>query len=258
MNDSFDRSHQSSALYLNQAPSYKSHRNRSVKSDNGDVEFHVRVIKGLIDTKIMIRDLFIRLGVVIIVSVGISMIINGILSYLIFINLPECDMSKVECGKNPIIIRPGLEDGNKIKPHPTHATGERQTEFTWQAQLYEEMKRSNREVMSKITSEMNKGIRNLADKMESGLKELELKVQSFYLKLGSAQDVEVSLPNPKGRRRSTVQFSPTLPSRVTRYERGTRWFRPDGPPGIKAPCNETQSLTPSTPYDEIGSGHGPE
>lgn len=235
-------SEQSSALYLNQMNSNRSSKSRSNHSNHGEIEMQVRVIKGLIDTKNMIRDLFIRLGIVIIVSVGIAMLVNGVLSYFIYINLPDCNLNEKEAGKYPIIIQPRYNDKNTI--NPTKKTRSANEDWFWQSQLYDEMKRSNKEIIQRIDDQIKISSETMTQVFKKSLEEINHKMHSFYLKFGTAHDMEFSIPGTRDKRGATPTTHPPKRGRYTTRSRGTFWFRPGGPPGIKSNCtNNTQSLS---------------
>lgn len=233
-------SEQSSALYLNDMNSNRSSKSRSHHSHNGDIEMQVRVIKGLIDTKNMIKDLFMRLGIVIIVSVGIAMLVNGILSYFIYINLPDCNLNEKEAGKYPIIIQPRYNDKNDATP--TKKTRSANDDWFWQSQLYDEMRRSNKEVIKKIEDQIDKSIEKLSTVITKSIDDIDHKINSVYLKFGTAHDMELAIPGGRDKRGTVTPTSKPRREKFTTRSRGTFWFRSEGPPGIKSNCtNNTMS-----------------
>lgn len=174
------------------------------------------------------------------------MIVNGILFYFLFINLPDCDLAELEAAKYPIIINPKYENKNTIIP--TKDTLSSNDKFFWQSQLYDEMRNSHKKILAQIDKQIDTSIMKLIESVEKSIQEINHKVQSFYLRLGSAQDMELAMPNDRGKRRTLTAPFPTPRISITTRNRGIGWFRPEGAPGIKSRCNSsTNHLTPKPP-----------
>lgn len=246
MSDSRDESDFSSALYLNNEKERDKMRKGSrskekssiVSSSQMDASF--RLIKGLIDIKNMIKDLFFKLGVTVIIGAAGIIAVMVILSLLLYLNLPNCScveklckMSESMQSYDTRIMIEGRDSEESIKD-TGQGRRERQNGFFWMSQIYERLDKQNQEIANLLRTSIYDIVNRMKSELDKQFKEQEAKTVSLYLNLKRTEGFEFHMPNIAddgqldksripGRRRLPDRFVPTgRPG----------WFRPEGPPAI--------------------------
>lgn len=246
MSDTRDDSDFSSALYLNNEKEREKAR-KSIKSrekssivSGSQLDASFRLIKGLIDTKNMIKDLFFKLGMTTIIGFAVVIAVSIILTFLLYLSLPVCDFSKIQCAQmsavdaegNPISTDVESSDSEEEEELPKKR--ERQNEFFWMSQIFDRMKKQNREITELLRGSIHDIISRVMRELDEKFKEQQIKTVSLYLNLKRTEGFEFSMPKHGGEKGKTRRsdHDPRVRQPDSYPTRKPGWFRPNGPPAL--------------------------
>lgn len=248
MSETRDDSDFSSALYLNNEKereklkrSIKSREKSSIVSSS-QLDASFRLIKGLIDTKNMIKDLFFKLGMTVILTSAVIIAVSIILALLLYLAMPDCsccsDMSGYFNNPNTGLEVAGTrlpysDDGGETILTPD-GRKERRGGWFWMTQIWERLDQQNEEIAKILRNSIYDIVGRVLTELDNKFKEQEHRTISLYLNLKRAEEFEFKMPQggkSKIKLGTDRRLPDPYPPRV-RPTRGQRWFRPSGPPAI--------------------------
>lgn len=237
MSNSLDESELSSALYLNQGHKTKSSKSRgkSTVATTDNLGLKIRVIKGLIDIRMMLKRNMITLITVIITCVLINMVLQLTLFYFLYINT-GCGTSYDTSGGSDnnydtsLDLPADSDDSQEALPKKKNKNNEN---YFWMTQIYQKIESSNDIIISSIKNFLKDEFRKMLSKLDDSIADQEERTRGFYLFLENAGKFEFQTPKGRSRIGSDPRTSPKNPSvpRPPRPTRKTKWIGPTGFPG---------------------------
>lgn len=236
----------SSATYINNDDGTKSVPSKKMLPviNTDKLGMKIRVIKGLIDLRFMIRRWFFNLCFFIGLLFFVTLCVMLILFYFLYTNQPICDVgiidSKDSTEKVTYIV-PNSPDESQEDEQPTKEA-KKHNWFFWTTQIYGKIDEANKEITSNVANMLGAISRNLERKISEIVIEQEEKTRGFWMELTNTERFrfETMKARSRGGRTTTSKKKPGLNPRPTyptypRYPNDRPPVRPTsvwiGPPG---------------------------
>lgn len=237
MSNSLDESDLSSALYLNQGGKTKSHKSKekSTIATTDNLGLKIRVIKGLIDIRMMMKKNAHTICLIIIVAILINMALQVILFYFLYTSTYNCYFN--DKGQGTIIDK-AIENNQEQSEDTTGDENlpkkrDRNNDYYWMTQIFNKIENAHITIGNKIKAQLITEFAKIANKLESLISEQEAATKGFYMLLEDTARFEFQTPKGRGTHTDNgnqPRVNWPRPPR-TRPTRKSIWIGPTGIPG---------------------------
>lgn len=235
----------SSATYINNDDGHKSVQSKKMLPviNTDKLGMKIRVIKGLIDLRFMIRRWFFNLCLYIGVLILLLICLNLILFYFLYTKPCRCDVGIIESnddGKETTYIIPNVNEEKDDDEQPTKEA-KKHNWFFWTTQIFEKIESAGKDIKSTLASVIGTVSRSLEKKISEIVIEQEERTRGFWMELTNTERFRFETLKSKNDRGSNTRKrkKPETPKSPPVWPRGpppqprptSVWIGPPGAPG---------------------------